>query len=166
MLCSLGQYQTTASSSSASLHHCRPWGGLLRSLLRRENMGRRDEAIERGMDGCQGGSEEEGGVVFPSGPPEAALVSITRREESMILTDDIPQHNASSLNPLSPSAPAWMNFIPGSLCSSSSSFSPLFLHEQTSHTPGCPLVSSPFSFFPYSPFPSPNSIVFVSLLNS
>lgn len=137
MLCSLGQYQT--SSSSASLHHCRPWGRLLRSLLRRENMGRRDEAIERGMDGCQGGSEEEGGVVFPSGPPEAALVSITRREESVILTDDIPQHNASSLTPLSPSPPAWMNFIPGSLCSSSSSFSRLFLHEQTSHTPGFPL---------------------------
>lgn len=55
------------------------------------------------MDGGREG-EKEGWGCFPSGPPEAALVSITLREESVILTDDIPQHNASSFTS-SPSLP-------------------------------------------------------------
>jgi len=41
-----------------------------------------------------------GGRGFPSGLPEEVLVSITRWEERVILTDDIPQYNASSFTSL------------------------------------------------------------------
>lgn len=60
-----------------------------------------DRWREGGMK--EGGREREREMFPPSGPPEAALVSITRREEEVILTDDIPQHNACSftLSPLS-----------------------------------------------------------------
>lgn len=75
---SLGQYRTSTSSSSssslvsvmsaASLHHCRPRGRPPRSLLRRENSGRRDEELEGGMDGCRGGSEgRKEGLFSPQG---------------------------------------------------------------------------------------------------
>lgn len=86
------------------------------------------------------------GLFFPSGPPEAALVSITRREESVILTDDIPQHNASSSLSLCPCMDELPFFIPASLRPSSSSFSPLFLHEWTSHTPVFPPLLPLYSF--------------------
>lgn len=56
----------------------------------------------------------------------------------MILTDDIPQHNASSSLSLCPCMDELPFFTPASLRPSSSSFSPLFLHEWTSHTPVFP----------------------------
>lgn len=73
-----------------------------------ERKQRRGEELEGGMDG------RGEGVGLPSGPPEAALVSITRREERVILTDNIPQRSASSslVLPFTPTDPAWVNFPP------------------------------------------------------
>lgn len=88
----------------------------------------------------------------------------------MILTDDIPQHNASSSLSLCPCMDELPFFTPASLRPSSSSFSPLFLHEWTSHTPVFPPLlplysctsSYPSSFYNGLPPSTPHRLFLLS----